>query len=49
MTIVNPVTIAEVVLKMRESVAKDWQEIVKNAPDEHFEIRKLMLSKLMAQ
>ncbi len=47
--IVNPVTIAEIVLKMRDKVAAEWMEIAKISSDEHFEIRKLMLDKMMGK
>jgi len=44
--IVNPVTIAEVVLKMREKVATEWKEVAVNISSEHTEIRKILLDQM---
>ena len=45
--VVHPTKIAELVLKERESVALEWIEIAKEAPQHHMRIQALRLEKMM--
>lgn len=45
--LVDPVRLAEIVMKEREYVAMDWKELASQAPNEHVEIQKLQLNKMM--
>lgn len=44
---IEPVAIAEVILKERERVAKEWKEVAIASPEEHSEIRRLQLNRMM--
>ena len=46
-SLVDPMRVAQMILKKREDVALEWQEISRGSPDEHFGIRRMMLNKLM--
>mmetsp|Transcript_59065 Transcript_59065/g.175619 ORF Transcript_59065/g.175619 Transcript_59065/m.175619 type:complete len:209 (+) Transcript_59065:808-1434(+) len=43
----DPLTIAEAILMEREQVALEWKEVASQSPQEHMEIRKLQLNKMM--
>jgi hypothetical protein len=45
--LIDPLRIAEVVVLERERVAKEWIEVAKTSPEEHTEIRKLQLNRMM--
>jgi hypothetical protein len=47
MDLMDPMKVAEDILRMRTEVAKDWKEIVRNVPADHTELRKLLLTKQM--
>jgi len=46
-TMIDPIRIAELILKEREQVALEWREIAKAAPQDHFYIKRLQLNILM--
>jgi hypothetical protein len=45
--LIDTMGIAENILKKREEVAKEWKEIARGSPEEHYDIRRSMLNKLM--
>ena len=47
--IVNPLNIAELLLIKRDKVASEWQQIAKEAPQEHSEIRRMQLDRMMGR
>jgi hypothetical protein len=47
MELMDPMKIAEDILRMRTEVARDWKEIMKDVPADHTELRKLLLTKQM--
>lgn len=44
---VDPIRVTEMILMERESVALEWQGISRGSPEEHYDIRRMMLNKLM--
>ena len=47
--IVNPLNIAELLLIKRDNVASEWQQIAKETPQEHSEIRRMQLDRMMGR
>jgi hypothetical protein len=47
--LVDPLRIAEDVIRMRHVVCEDWKEIVANTPQDHTELRKALLARQMGQ
>lgn len=47
--LVDPLRIAEDVIRMRSVVCEDWKEIVTNTPQDHTELRKALLARQMGQ
>jgi hypothetical protein len=45
--LVEPVRVAELILKERERVALEWLEVALDAPNVHLEIKRLQLQRLM--
>jgi len=45
--LVDPMRIAEDIIRTRSEVGEDWKEIVKNVPAEHTELRKVLLARQM--
>ncbi|CAB9506293.1 expressed unknown protein [Seminavis robusta] len=45
--LVDPVTVAEMILKERRQVALEWQAMSKDVPNQHIEIKRLQLDRLM--
>jgi hypothetical protein len=46
-SLIDPTRIAELVLLEREKVAREWQELARISPQEHFTVRQMMLNKMM--
>lgn len=46
-TLADPLTVAEAIFSEREQVVLEWKEVASVAPDEHMEIRKLQLNRMM--
>lgn len=44
--LVDPLRLAEAVMKERERVAMDWKELAGQSPHDHFEIQKIQLDKM---
>jgi hypothetical protein len=42
--LIDPLSIAEEIIKTRSSVLRDWIDISENIPREHIAIRKVLLS-----
>jgi hypothetical protein len=49
MGFIDPLRIAEDVIRMRSAVAEDWKEIVTQAPKDHIGLRKDLLAKQMGR
>mmetsp|Transcript_3213 Transcript_3213/g.7041 ORF Transcript_3213/g.7041 Transcript_3213/m.7041 type:complete len:445 (+) Transcript_3213:48-1382(+) len=47
--IVNPLNVAELLLIKRDKVASEWQQIAKEAPQEHAEVRRMQLDRQMGR
>ena len=47
-TLVNPVGIAEVIVRAREKVALEWKDIAQQVPEEHLEIQRLTLNQMLS-
>lgn len=45
--LVDPMRIAEDIIRTRSQVGEDWKEIVENVPFEHTELRKVLLARQM--
>ena len=45
--LIDPLKIAEDIIRMRTEVAFDWKQIVSNVPEDHTEVRKVLLAKQM--
>jgi hypothetical protein len=46
--LVNPAGMAEIVIKMRGQVAREWMEVAQGVPEEHLEIQRLTLHQMMS-
>jgi hypothetical protein len=46
-SLIDPLRVAEMILEKREEVALEWKEIATAVPNEHFDIRRLMLNRLI--
>ena len=46
-SLIDPTRIAELVVMEREKVAREWQELARISPQEHFTVRQMMLNKMM--
>ena len=47
--LVDPLNIAELLLITRDAVAAEWAQIAREAPQEHVEIRRLQLDRMMGK
>lgn len=45
--LIDPLKIAEDVIRLRTQVALDWKDVCGNVPEEHTEVRKMLLDKQM--
>ena len=45
--LIDPLKIAEDVIRTRSQVARDWKEICRRIPEDHTELRKILLAKQM--
>ena len=45
--LIDPLRLAEVIVLERQIVCNEWAEIAKQSPEEHTEIQKLQLDRMM--
>jgi hypothetical protein len=41
----DPLLLAEEIIRKRSTISREWKEIMKKVPEDHTEIRKLILAK----
>lgn len=47
--LVDPLRVAEDIIRQRGEVGREWQEMIANVPHEHMELRRLLLARQMGE